>query len=139
MIEYWLTEPPTSEVKDALARLTSMADIQQEMVKSEQGVQISELKAQSSIKAANGQAEANRVISLSEADAIRSKGQAKAEAYEAGVQALGGEGFTAVQLMQIIGEQQVRVVPDVSVSNGKAGGVVDGLLGLMLKNKVDDE
>ncbi len=27
MIEYWLTEPPTPEVKGALARLTSMADI----------------------------------------------------------------------------------------------------------------
>lgn len=28
MIEYWLTEPPTPEVKGALARLTSVADIQ---------------------------------------------------------------------------------------------------------------
>ncbi|MEM7331249.1 MAG: flotillin family protein [Chloroflexota bacterium] len=127
------------EQRQALVRATSMADIQQEMVKSEQGVHIAELKAQSSIKEANGQAEANRVISLSEADSIRNKGQAKAEAYRVGVEALGGDGFTAVQLMQIIGEQQVRVVPDVSVSSGQAGGMVDGLLGLMLKEKAGDE
>jgi uncharacterized membrane protein YqiK len=52
------------------------------------------------------------------------------------MEALGKEGYTAVQLMQIVGEQHVRVVPDVSVQNGQGHGLVDGLLGMMLQNEV---
>lgn len=124
--------------RQELVRATAMAEIQQEMVQSEQGVNIAELKSQSSIKEANGTAEATRLLALGEAEAIRNRGQAQAEAYQAGVEALGGEGFTAVQLMQIIGEQKVRIVPDVSVSNGQANGMMDGLLGLMLKERMQD-
>lgn len=121
------------EQRQALVRATSMADIQQDMVQSEQGVHIAELKAQAQIKQANGEAEAIRLRSHGEADAIRNTGKAKAEAYRVGVGALGQEGYTAVQLMQIVGEQHVRVVPDVSVSNGSGSGMVDGLLGLLLQ------
>jgi hypothetical protein len=39
-----------------------------------------------------------------------------------------------MQLMQIVGERNVRIVPDVAV-NGANGstGLVDGLLGMMLR------
>jgi len=38
--------------------------------------------------------------------------------------------------MQIIGDRSVRVVPDVAVSgNGSGGGLVDGLLGMMMRNQ----
>ena len=64
------------------------------------------------------------------------KGNAQAEAYRAGVVALGGSGYTALQLMQIIGDRNVRVVPDVAVTgNGSGGGLVDGLLGMMMWNQ----
>ncbi|MEK0196085.1 flotillin family protein, partial [Microcoleus anatoxicus PTRS1] len=106
-------------------RETALAEIQQEMVKSEQGVKISELKANSQVKQAQG-----------EAESIRVRGNAQAEAYHAGVVALGGSGYTALQLMQIIGDRHVRVVPDVAVSgNGSGGGLVDGLLGMMMWNQ----
>ena len=41
-----------------------------------------------------------------------------------------------MQLMQIVGERNVRIVPDVAV-NGAAGGngLVEGLLGVMLKEQ----
>ena len=111
--------------RQQLVRETALAEIQQEMVKSEQGVKISELKANSQIKQAQG-----------EAESIRVKGNAQAEAYRAGVVALGGSGYTALQLMQIIGDSHVRVVPDVAVSgNGSGGGLVDGLLGMMMWNQ----
>ena len=39
-------------------------------------------------------------------------------------------------MMQIVGDQKVRVVPDVAVSgNGSGLGMVEGLLGLMLRNQ----
>ncbi|MCB8926845.1 MAG: flotillin family protein [Ardenticatenaceae bacterium] len=124
--------------RQELVRATAMADIQQDMVKSEQGVQIAELKSQAVVKEARGDAEATKLKSLGEASAIRTTGKAKAEAYLAGVEALGIDGYTAVQLMQIIGERQVRVVPDVSVSSAGGGGMVDGLMGMLLRHEVKE-
>lgn len=124
--------------RQELVRATSMADIQQEMVKSEQGVEIADLKAKAAVKEARGDAEATKLKALGEAQAIQATGQAKAKAYLAGVEALGVQGYTAVQLMQIVGERQVRVVPDVSVSGGTGNGMVDGLMGLLLRNEVKE-
>jgi uncharacterized membrane protein YqiK len=106
----------------------------------EQGVSIAELHANSHIKQATGEAEAVRLRAIGEAQAIRATGQAKAEAYRVGVEALGSQGYTVMQLMQIVGERNVRIVPDVAVT-GAAGntGLVDGLLGLMLRNQTNGE
>jgi uncharacterized membrane protein YqiK len=133
----------TYEVQEAaqkqrqqLVRQTSLADIQQQVVGAEQGVSIAELHANASVKQATGDAEAVRLRALGEAEAIRATGQAKAEAYRAGVQSLGAQGYTIMQLMQIVGERNVRIVPDVAVSGASANpGIVDGLLGLMLRNQ----
>src|SRR4030095_8671493 len=132
----------TYEVQEAaqkqrqqLVRQTSLADIQHQVVGAEQGVSIAELQANAHIKQASGEAEATRLRAGGEAEAIRATGIAKAEAYRAGVESLGAQSYTVMQLMQIVGERNVRIVPDVAVS-GAAGntGLVDGLLGVMLKN-----
>ena len=133
----------TFEVQEAaqkqrqqLVRQTSLADIQQQVVGAEQGVSIAELHANAQIKQATGEAEAVRLKAHGEAEAIRATGQAKAEAYRAGVESLGAPGYTTMQLMQIVGDRNVRIVPDVAVSGASANpGIVDGLLGLMLRNQ----
>jgi len=108
--------------RQQLVRETALANIQQDLVTSEQGVKIAELKANARVKEANGEAESIRVM-----------GDAKADAYRAGVMALGEQGYVALQLMQVIGDRHVRVVPDVAVSgSGSGAGLVDGLLGMML-------
>lgn len=110
--------------RQELVRETALADIQNQVVTAEQGVKIAELQATARVKQANG-----------EAESIRVTGQAKADAYLAGVRALGSQGYTALQLMQVIGDRQVRVVPDVAVSsggNGSGSGLVDALLGMMV-------
>lgn len=124
--------------RQLLVRETALADIQNDMVKSEQGVQIAELQANAQIKQATGAAEATRLQALGEAEAIRAVGNAKAEAHRAGVQALGTQGYTALQLMQIVGDRNVRVVPDVAV-NGSGGstGLVEGVLGMMLRSQTN--
>jgi len=135
----------TYEVQEAaqvqrqqLVRQTSLADIQQQVVGSEQGVNIAELQANAHIKQATGEAESVRLRAIGEAEAIRATGMAKAEAYRAGVEALGAQGYTVMQLMQIVGERNVRIVPDVAVSgNNGSTGLVDGLLGVMLRNQAD--
>ncbi|MBL8160834.1 MAG: flotillin family protein, partial [Anaerolineae bacterium] len=124
--------------RQQLVRATALADIQQEMVKSEQGVSIAELQARAQIKQAEGEAESTRLKAQGEADAIRAKGEAQASAYQAGAAAMGEQGFTAVQLMQIVGDQQVRIIPDIMVGGQGAGGgsMVDALLGVMLRSEI---
>jgi uncharacterized membrane protein YqiK len=111
--------------RQELVRETALADIQQQVVTADQGVKIAELQATAQVKQANG-----------EAEAIRVTGEAKADAYIAGVNALGAQAYTALQLMQVIGDHQVRVVPDVAVSGGNNGaGLVDAMMGMMLWNQ----
>src|ERR1051326_7399391 len=129
----------TYEVQEAaqiqrqqLVRQTSLADIQHQVVGAEQGVSIAELQANAHIKQATGEAESFRLRAIGEAQAIRATGQAKAEAYRAGVEALGAQGYTVMQLMQIVGDRNVRIVPNVAVSGANGStGLVDGLLGVM--------
>jgi len=111
--------------RQELVRETSLADIQREIVTAEQGVRIAELQANAKVKEASG-----------EAEAIRVTGQAKADAYRAGVEALGGNSYVALELMQTIGDRNVRVVPDVAVNGGdRGGGLLDGVLGMLLWNQ----
>jgi len=133
----------TYEVQEAaqvrrqqLVRQTALADIQQSVVGAEQGVNIAELKANAGVKQATGDAESTRLRALGEAEAIRATGAAKAEAYRVGVESLGAQGYTVMQLMQIVGDRNVRIVPDVAVNGAGAGnGLVEGLLGMMLKEQ----
>ena len=111
--------------RQELVRETSLADIQRDVVTAEQGVRIAELQANAKVKEASG-----------EAEAIRVTGEAKADAYRAGVDALGGNSYVALQLMQTIGDRNVRVVPDVAVNGSdRGGGLLDGVLGMLLWNQ----
>lgn len=128
--------------RQQLVRETAMANIQQELVQSEQNVNIAELQAKSEIQRANGEAESTKLKAVGNADAIRATGKAKADTYRAGVEALGAQSYTAMQIMQIIGDRQVRLIPDILVggggdgkSNGGTGGLVDGLLSMILWNQ----
>ncbi|GAC1468189.1 MAG: hypothetical protein NVSMB70_13470 [Chamaesiphon sp.] len=106
------------------------------MVQSEQSVKIAELKANAQIKQATGEAESTKLRAVGEADAIRATGNAKAETYRTGVEALGAQSYTSMQLMQIIGDRNVRLIPDVLVSGNNGGnGLVDGLLTMLLWNQ----
>jgi uncharacterized membrane protein YqiK len=112
--------------RQELVRATALAEIQNQVVTAEQGVNIAELEAAAKVKEAEGKAES-----------IRSIGQAKADAYKAGVDALGEHTYGAIQVMQIVGEGNVRIVPHVSVTNaGAAGGngLADALLGMLVQN-----
>ena len=130
------TQRAAQEQRQQLVRQTSLADIQHQVVGAEQGVNIAELKANATVKQATGDAEATRLRALGEAEAIRATGKAKAEAYRVGVESLGVQGYTVMQLMQIVGERNVRIVPDVAVSGANGStGLVDGLLGIMLRGQ----
>jgi uncharacterized membrane protein YqiK len=117
-------------------RETAVADIQQQVVGAEQGVNIAELHAGAAVKQAAGEAESIRLRAIGDAEAIRATGNAKAEAYRAGVEAIGAQGYTTLQLMQIVGDRNVRIVPDVSVTGASSGnGLVDGMIGMIVRDQ----
>ena len=135
------TQELAQRQRQELVKATALANIQQQMVDADQGVRIAELRAQSAIRSANGEAESTKLRALGEADAIRATGNAKAEAYRAGVEALGAPSYTVMQLMQTVGERGVRIVPDVSVTGSAGGthGLLDSMLGLLVKEKSHDQ
>ncbi len=120
----YVTQRIAQTQRQELVRETALADIQKEVVTAEQGVKIAKLQADAAVEQANG-----------EAEAIRLTGEAKADAYQAGVSALGSQAYTALQLMQVIGDRQVRVVPDVAVSGSNGAGLLDAMMGMLLWNQ----
>lgn len=134
------TQEAAQRQRQELVKATALANIQQQMVDADQGVRIAELHAQSAIRSASGEAESTKLRAIGEADAIRATGNAKAEAYRAGVEALGSQSYTVMQLMQTVGERNVRIVPDVSVTGNVGGnGLLDSMLGLLVKEKSHDK
>jgi uncharacterized membrane protein YqiK len=124
--------------RQQLVRETSLADIQHDLVRTEQNVRMAELQANSQVKQATGEAEATRLKAAGEADAVRSIGQARADSYRAGVDSLGSQSFTAMQIMQIIGDHNVRLIPEILVGqngSGSGAGLSDALLSLILWNQ----
>jgi uncharacterized membrane protein YqiK len=123
--------------RQQLVRQTSLADIQHEMVKSEQGVQIAQLQASASVKKSEGEAASTRLRASGDADAIRATGQAKAEAHSAGINAVGQDTYALMQLFQIIAEKNLRVVPDVLVNGGGSSsnsGLIEALMAMVARN-----
>jgi uncharacterized membrane protein YqiK len=120
----YVTQRIAQTQRQELVRETALADIQQSVVTAEEGVKIAKLQAAATIEQANG-----------EAESIRLTGDAKADAYHAGVSALGSQAYTSLQLMQVIGDRQVRVVPDFLVNGSNGAGLLDAMLGLTLWNQ----
>jgi uncharacterized membrane protein YqiK len=120
----YVTQRIAQTQRQELVRETALADIQKEVVTAEEGVKIAKLQAAAAVEQANG-----------EAESIRLTGNAKADAYQAGVSALGSQAYTALQLMQVIGDRQVRVVPDVAVSGSNGSGLLDAMMGMLLWNQ----
>ncbi|TAE93452.1 MAG: flotillin family protein [Oscillatoriales cyanobacterium] len=111
--------------RQELVRATAIANIQHEVVGAEQGVKIAQLTASAAIEHASG-----------EAQGIRLMGEAKADAYQVGVSALGIESYTMLQAIQAIADGSVRVVPDVAVNgSGGGGGLLDGLMATFMRNE----
>jgi uncharacterized membrane protein YqiK len=128
------TQEAAQKQRQELVRATALAEIQKQMVDSEQGVKIAELNANMAIKKSEGEARSTELKAKAEGAAIREIGAAKAEAFAVGVKAMGQNGFTALQLVQVIGEKQVKVTPDVLVSGGNGEGGSTGLMQALLSS-----
>jgi len=125
--------------RQALERETAVANMQTEVVRAEQMVKVAQQNALAVAEQARGegnaielraqgQAASVRVTGEAEAAALRAVGAAKAEAYKAGVAAVGEASYAAMQIATILGENNVKVVPDIAVSGDGAGGMANVML-----------
>jgi uncharacterized membrane protein YqiK len=123
----------SQEKRQELERQRAVADMQAEVVRSEQMVRIATQNAQATAEAAKGDAAATRLGAEADADATRLLGTARAEAYRQGQEALGPSAYAAMQIATIVGERGIKIVPDIAVSGGGAGGgLAEALIARML-------
>ncbi len=117
--------------RQMLERETAAANMQAEVVRSEQQVRIHEKTAEAHVASARGNAEAAclaaeadaKVIRLrgdAEAEAARARGGAAAASYQLGIAALGEASYTAIQLATILGAAGLKLVPDVVLGDGRS-------------------
>lgn len=155
------TQMKTQEKRQKLEKETAIADIQKDVVKAEQGVLIAEKIADAVVKKQKGDSEAVQIaaeadansielrakaestrISLTgkaESEAILAKGKSNAESYRLAVEAMGKDNFTSYKIAEEIGQNGIKVTPDVLITGvSGGGGAVEGLLGLHLTKLLGD-
>ena len=147
--------------RQALERETAVANMQIDVVRSEQMVKVAqqnalavaeqargegnalELRAQGEGHAlrlrAEGQAASVKLAGDAEASALRAVGAAKAAAYTAGREAVGEAGYTAMQIATILGENHVKVVPDIAVTGDGTSGMANVMLAKLVAASKNDK
>jgi uncharacterized membrane protein YqiK len=132
--------------RQALERETAVANLQGDVVRSEQMVKVAQQNALSVAEAAKGEANATRARAEGQAAAIRMTGEgdaaairavgaAKAEAYRQGIESIGAPGYTAMQMAAILGENKVKLVPDIAVSGDGAGALATAMVARLMTDK----
>jgi uncharacterized membrane protein YqiK len=83
---------------------------------------------------AKADAEKISLIGNAEAEKTLAIGKSSAESYKLAVEAMGGDNFTQLKVMEAIGQQHIKIMPDILIGgNGEgSGGPISGLLGLQL-------
>jgi uncharacterized membrane protein YqiK len=87
---------------------------------------------------AKANAEQITLTGNAEAEKILAIGKSNAESYKLSVDAMGGNNFTQLKVMESIASQNVKIMPDVLISGGgdNANGGISGLLGLQILDQL---
>jgi len=83
---------------------------------------------------AKADAEKISLTGNAEAEKILAIGKSSAESYKLAVEAMGGSNFTQLKVMEAIGQQHIRIMPEILIGGGgeNGNGPIQGLLGLQL-------
>lgn len=101
-------------------------------------------KAESEKVALLAQAEAEKITITGDAEAskILAIGKSSAEAYKLAVEAMGGDNFTQLKVMEAIGSNNIKIIPEILIS-GNGGdtpnGPISGLLGMKLLDQISSK
>ena len=128
----------------SFAKKKAEADQQPAIIAAQSGIEIARHEASQMEERAKGTAKqieieatatAGRVKQIGDAEAsvIESKGAATAKAYAEQGAALTPEGLTVIEIMRMVSEGKVKIVPDVVAGGGNSGG---GMVDLLLADMV---
>lgn len=148
------TQKKAAISRQTFEKETAIADMQAEVVKADQGVQIAEKHADASVKKAKGDAASVKIAAEADAESIKlrasanatktklegeadasailAKGKANAESYKLAVDAMGKDNFTTYKVTEEIGKNKVKVMPDLLISGNNGNSSIDGLLGMQI-------
>jgi uncharacterized membrane protein YqiK len=87
---------------------------------------------------AKADAEKISLTGNAEAEKILAIGKSNAESYKLSVEAMGGNNFTQLKVMESIGTQNVKIMPDILINGGgdTTNSGISGLLGLKLLEEI---
>src|ERR1035437_6485018 len=147
--------------RQTLEKETAIAEMQKEVVKANQGVEIADRNADAAVKTSTGIARSIKINAEAESEAVRlkaaadatkitllgdaeagatlAKGKSNAESYKLAVDAMGKENFTAYKVTEEIGRSGIKLMPDLLINGGGTGGTVDGLLGMTILNMMGEK
>ena len=138
-------------------KANAIADMQKDVVRSEQSVNIAQKDAEAAVKSAEGKATALKLNAQAEAESTKMKataeaeritvtgkaeaskieaiGKSTAESYKLQVEAMGENNFAKLKVTESIGINKIKVIPDVLIGGGaNGGGALEGMLGMQLMN-----
>jgi regulator of protease activity HflC (stomatin/prohibitin superfamily) len=118
------------EKRIQLERTSAHADNQKALMGETVGVEIAGKRAEQRKAEAEGEAHFILSTGRAEAEKVRLMGEAQGVAYREQVNALGTQGVAMVETLKVIGENNVRITPDVMASGGSGEGA--GNLGTLL-------
>lgn len=100
--------------------------------------QLAKAEAERTEWLAKAEAEKITLTGNAEAEKILAIGKSNAESYRLSVEAMGGNNFTQLKVIESIANQQVKIMPDVLIGAGgdPANGSISGLLGLQLLDQL---
>jgi uncharacterized membrane protein YqiK len=88
---------------------------------------------------AKAEAEKISLTGNAEAEKILAIGKSSAESYKLAVEAMGGNNFTQLKVMEAIGEQHIKIMPDILIGGDGNNGPISGLLGLKLLEQLGEK
>jgi len=126
--------------RQSLEKETAIAEMQKEVVKAEQSVNIAERNADAAVKKQEGDSKAVKIAAEADAQAteLRAKaestrialtgqaesekilaiGKANAESYRLAVEAMGQENFTSYKMTEEIGKSGIKLMPELLIQGG---------------------
>ena len=144
------SEMKAQKVRQVLESEKALADMQGQIVTADQSVNIASKKADAAVKeseghaksvklAAEADAEKIRVTGEAEASKIEAIGKATAESYQKQVAAMGPENFSKLKIMEEIGKNGIKLIPEILVNGGGSGSEVGTLATIEMLNYINSK
>ena len=150
-VETYGAQKKAEEARQELEGAKAEANTRERVVTAKRDVEVATQEAAAKIASARGEAEAKTinatadaqvtdVTGVAQAGRIKAVGEAEAAVQHLKVESIGQDGYARIQIAASLAEHGIRLVPEILVNGGGGAGggsgIVDALLGTMLKDKL---